>query len=106
MEHTDIMLTWQDNWKMDCSAQFISHQPTELPRHSSLISNVTQGLHQLALAASNSQIMMLSDWSHLTSEELHDISLAADIDPLYVLTLNLALTTGTKLPEMRRFDSD
>jgi hypothetical protein len=47
-----------------------------------LISNTKQDLHQLALAAANPQIVMLSDWSHFTSEELHDISLAADIDPL------------------------
>jgi sugar phosphate isomerase/epimerase len=47
-----------------------------------LISNSKQDLHRLALAASNPQIVMLSDWSHFTSQELHDISIAADIDPL------------------------
>jgi hypothetical protein len=47
-----------------------------------LISNTTQDLHRLAEAAANPQIVVLSDWSHFTSQELRDISLAANIDPL------------------------
>jgi hypothetical protein len=47
-----------------------------------LISNTTQDLHRLAKAAASPQIVMLSDWSHFTSQDLHDISIAADIDPL------------------------
>lgn len=47
-----------------------------------LISNTTQDLHRLAEAAASPQIVVLSDWSHFTSQELHDISHAADIDPL------------------------
>ncbi|KAE9376113.1 multicopper oxidase [Stipitochalara longipes BDJ] len=47
-----------------------------------LISNTTQELHRLEEAAANPQIVVLSDWSHFTSEELRSVSLAADIDPL------------------------
>ena len=52
------------------------------PTPFSLISSTTQDLHRLANAAASPQIVMLSDWSHFTSQDLHDISIAADIDPL------------------------
>lgn len=52
------------------------------PTPLNLISNTTQDLHRLANAAASPQIVMLSDWSHFTSQKLHDISIAADIDPL------------------------
>jgi hypothetical protein len=34
-------------------------------------------------AMGHPELVVLSDWSHFTSEELRNISLAADIDPLY-----------------------
>lgn len=52
------------------------------PTPFSQISTDSTDLHRLALAAANPHIVILSDWSHFTSEEIHDISIAADIDPL------------------------
>jgi hypothetical protein len=52
------------------------------PTPFNLISNTTQDLHRLAEAAANPQIVMVSDWNHFTSQELIDISHAADIDTL------------------------
>lgn len=46
------------------------------------ISNSTKSTIQLENAIQNPEVVVLSDWSHFTSEQLRDISLAADIDPL------------------------
>ena len=42
----------------------------------------SQTTKQLQYAIQNPEIIVLSDWSHFTSEELRNITLAADIDPL------------------------
>jgi hypothetical protein len=47
-----------------------------------MISNDTTDIDQMTCAMQNPEIVVLSDWSHFTSEELRNISQAADIDPL------------------------
>lgn len=47
-----------------------------------MISNTTQDLHWLKQAMENPVMVLLSDWSHFTSEELRSVSIAADIDSL------------------------
>ncbi|KUJ08107.1 laccase TilA [Mollisia scopiformis] len=52
------------------------------PTPFTMISNDSNTLRQLNEQVNNPQIVMLSDWSHFTSQELHDVSIAAGIDPL------------------------
>jgi hypothetical protein len=47
-----------------------------------MISNDTKTLKAIEQAVANPELVLLSDWSHFTSEELRNISLAANIDPL------------------------
>jgi hypothetical protein len=47
-----------------------------------MISNSTEDIEQLEQAMRNPEIVVMSDWSHFTSEDLRNITLAADIDPL------------------------
>ena len=59
------------------------HRPaknTPSPFH--MISNDTKTLNAIEQAVANPELVLLSDWSHFTSEELRNISLAANIDPL------------------------
>ncbi|KAE8452253.1 hypothetical protein EG329_000953 [Mollisiaceae sp. DMI_Dod_QoI] len=56
----------------------LSNTPTPL----NLISNDTTALRQMNEAILDPEIVILSDWSHFTSDALHNISIAADIDPL------------------------
>jgi hypothetical protein len=63
--------------------QLISLSPTRnTPTPFNLISHDTNTLTQLENAARYPEIVLLSDWSHFTSEELHNVTVAADIDPL------------------------
>lgn len=47
-----------------------------------MISDNTQDLGRLEKAAESPELVVLSDWSHFTSEELHDVSISANIDQL------------------------
>ena len=47
-----------------------------------MISNSTKDLQDMKHAMENTEAVVLSDWSHFTSEALRTISIAADIDPL------------------------
>jgi hypothetical protein len=47
-----------------------------------MITNDTNALHSLSRALIDSETVILSDWSHFTSGELRNVSVAADIDPL------------------------
>lgn len=46
-----------------------------------MISNDSNTLRQLNEQVNNPQLVLLSDWSHFTSETLHDVGVAANIDP-------------------------
>ena len=52
------------------------------PTPFSMISNFTKDVRQLEYAMQNPELVVLSDWSHFTSQELRNITLEADIDPL------------------------
>jgi FtsP/CotA-like multicopper oxidase with cupredoxin domain len=52
------------------------------PTPFNMITNDTNALHSLSRALIDSETVLLSDWSHFTSEELRNISIAANIDPL------------------------
>lgn len=45
------------------------------------ISNDTNVQKAMQKAFDKPEMIMLSDWNHLTSQEVHDISVAANIDP-------------------------
>jgi hypothetical protein len=70
-------------FSLDYDKQLIPFRPAKnTPTPFNLISNDTNTLNQLENAATYPEIVLLSDWSHFTSEELHNVSVAADIDPL------------------------
>ncbi|KAH6719548.1 laccase TilA [Leptodontidium sp. MPI-SDFR-AT-0119] len=46
------------------------------------ISNTTQSLYQLQKAIENPELVLLSDWSHFTSEQLYNTSIEAKVDPI------------------------
>ena len=50
-----------------------------------MISNFTKDVKQLEHAMRHPEMVILSDWTHFTSQELRNITLEADIDPLWVL---------------------
>jgi hypothetical protein len=53
-----------------------------------LISNDTEVQKNLKKAELDPTPVMLSDWTHLTSEALRDVAVSANIDTLFVLPRN------------------
>lgn len=47
----------------------------------SLISNDTKAQAAMQKAFDNAQMVTLSDWNHMTSDEIHDVAVTANIDP-------------------------
>lgn len=98
MAHIGIMDTQGDSWRMGSLVEYISSEFSQIsggltysdsrrpksgtPNPFTMISNDSNTLRQLNEQVDNPNIVMLSDWSHFTSDQLQDISIAADIDPL------------------------
>ena len=64
------------------------------PTPFSMISNFTKDVKQLEHAMRHPEMVVLSDWSHFTSQELRNITLEADIDPLWVLSTHISSNKG------------
>jgi hypothetical protein len=47
-----------------------------------MISNNTEDLENLKKAELDPNPVMLSDWFHLTSEQLRDVAITANVDPM------------------------
>jgi hypothetical protein len=47
-----------------------------------MISNDSTALRQMNEQVNKPQVVLLSDWSHFTSEEQFNFTMAANIDPL------------------------
>jgi hypothetical protein len=60
------------------------------PTPFSMISNFTKDVKQLEYAMGNPEMVVLTDWTHFTSQELRNITLEANIDPLWVLSTRLS----------------
>jgi hypothetical protein len=60
-----------------------TYRPRSIPAElSSLITNDTFKRTQIYNAIQSPNLVVLSDWFHMTSEELRDVAVSADIDTL------------------------
>lgn len=105
MAHIGITDIRKVSWRMACLVQSIfskfiivisigrcadSIRPKSgTPTPFTMISNNSNTLRQLNEQVNKPQVVVLSDWSHFTSGELRNISIAADIDPMWVATIIL-----------------
>jgi hypothetical protein len=65
------------------TAEYSQSRPRNIPTDLvSAVSNDTLAHAQIKHAIEHPELLMVSDWYHNTSEELRDIAMSANIDPM------------------------
>jgi hypothetical protein len=81
-----LLSTFESNpFNARLNVQYYSPAPSN-PKPFSVVSNNSKTLKQLKNAELHPTPVLLSDWSHTTSEELRDIAVTANLDTMSVST--------------------